>query len=478
MADESGLAGPRDLTDLEEQRQSVLAEIIALRRTRDDLAEEIIAAEARHAQVAERTLEARVRRQILAGEVIALCGERAALIERISALRIAALELETSSAPAGPLPSREMVAPAVPAAMADPEPDVVSEPEVVSDANPEPDTDVAAGMMSASPPPPSAEPAPASGLRDTLVAPSGRVVARWSARARTTVKPRNDSYETGAQTLWRRSEDRIRLSVTGNGLLAAVSDGAGASGLYCGAWAETLVERLPEAPLGTIDDLNRWLDGFCLEFRQTMIAQCKADPPKHSKFVREGSFATLAACWLWANESGVTAHWIGYGDSPVLVFDRTGDEAELVSAHPNGLAAFDRDPHLLNWTVLPDSQRLSGGTVALPRRATVMLASDGIGQFLMLRHLAAAGPSRSPVGGALAGEFRRLAQSGSGRLAAAVKAHAARPGGNVSEIQASIRDSLASDSAFAAMVAARCEEGLLANDDSSLIMIDIDQGRL
>ena len=465
MADDSALDAPRELQEMEERRQLLLSEIFGLRRIRDDLAEEIVTAESRHAQVAERTMEAREKRQILAGEVIALCGERAALIERISALRIAALELEASPSATQPLPCRKMVEPVLPAVMGDPAPEEMQELESPPPPPAEPDAEGAAA------------PVPESDLGGSLLAPSGRVVGKWSARARTTVKPRNDSYESGAQTLWRRSEDRIRFSAAGNGLLAAVADGAGASGLYCGAWAETLVERLPEQPIGTIEELNRWLDGFCLEFRQTMIAQGKGDPPKHSKFVREGSCATLAACWLSADEAGVRAHWLGYGDSPILVFDRSKGEADLVLAHPDGLAAFDRDPHLLNWTVLPDAQRLSGGTVTLPRRATLMLASDGIGQFLMLRHLAAAKPSRSPAGGALAQEFSRLAQSGSGRLAAAVKAHGARAGAGVSSIQASIWDSLADDAAFAAMVAARCEEGLLANDDSSLIMIEIEHGR-
>ena len=471
MADDAPLADDRQLTELEQQRQSLVAEIHELRRTRDDLAAEVIAAEARHVQVAERTLEARERRQSLAGEVIALCGERAALIERISALRIAALELETFPSTELPLPSRGLVAPTVSNVGTG---QAEEESLALEDASPpfaEPAVEA-----------PSVGQAPApfpsqSGLGGTLVTPSGQVVARWAARARTSVKPRNDSYETGGQTLWRRNEDRIRLSPSTTGVLAAVSDGAGASGLYCGAWAEALVERLPETPLGTIDDLNRWLDGFCLDFRQSTITQCKGDPPRHSKFVREGSCATLAACWLKADEATVTAHWLGYGDSPLLVFDRTGGEPELMLAHPGTLAAFDRDPHLLNWTVLPEARHLKQGMVTLPRRATVMLASDGIGQFLMLRHLAVAKPSRLPAAKALAGEFHRLARSGEGRLAAAAKAHAARPVSRASEFQTSLWESLASDPAFALMTAARCEEGLLANDDSSVIVIEIEHGR-
>ncbi len=305
-----------------------------------------------------------------------------------------------------------------------------------------------------------------------LTSASGRVIASLSTRARTAVKPRNDSYDSGDQTLWRRSEDRLRLVCGGTAVLAAVSDGAGASGLFCGAWAEELVERLPVAPLISIDDLNRWLDGFCLKFRQTIQTQCKSDPPKHSKFVREGSFATLSACWLTADETAVTAHWLGYGDSPLLVFDCTGSEPELVLAHPASLAAFDRDPHLLNWMSLPDAQRLSVGKLQLPSRATVVLASDGIGQYAMLRHLAAARRANSATGGALAKEFSRLKQKGEGRLATAIKAHAARPANSAADAYASLWASLSDDASFSEMVANRCDEGLLANDDSTVIMIE------
>ena len=467
MNDERPLVSQRELTELEDQRHLLLSEVAELRRARDMLTEEVAAAEARHAQVAERTLEARERRQNLAGEVIALCGERAALIERISALRIAAIEMEASHHTTIPSSQRSMDAPSVRERIS--EPAMGAEPDTKAETETETETEAAIGT----------DPAPPSDIKKSvgapLTTPGGRVAATWTARARTTVKPRNDSYESGAQMVWRRSEDRIRLSATDQGVLAAVADGAGASGLYCGAWAETLVDRLPTTPISSIDDLNLWLDGFCLEFRKTIVTQCKADPPKHSKFVREGSFATLSACWLGATEKGIAAHWLGYGDSPLLIFDRTGNEVDLILAHPASLAAFDRDPHLLNWTVMPEALRLSAGKVMLPARATVVLATDGIGQYLMLRYLAAARkPARAPVGVGLAEEFRRLSQSAEGRLATAVKAHAARPSSGAPEMLAATWQDLASDGTFAALVATQCDNGLLANDDSSLIIIEIE----
>jgi len=316
------------------------------------------------------------------------------------------------------------------------------------------------------PPPAVAEPVPKP------QSPAPALTPVWAARGQSVTKPRNDSFKDGAATVWRRNEDRFRISETATGVLAAVSDGAGASGLYCGAWAEALVARLPDRPLTGLVDLNGWLDGFCLDFQRGLAAQAKTDPRKHSKFVQEGSFATLAACWLERSGPKVSCRWLAYGDSPLLVFDRTGGEPALVACHPDRLAVFDRDPQLLNWKTLPEPSALKAGEVALPARATVVLASDGIGQYLLLRHLAALQAGNGA--GALLAELRRLAAEPGSRVGAAATAHLAGPPPGFAEELAELGNALATEPAFAALVAARCEAGLLANDDATLIMIDIE----
>lgn len=341
--------------------------------------------------------------------------------------------------------------------------------------------DAAAGT-----PPPQVEPEPIAppkpSSRETMpsepISPAPKA-ARWSARGQSVVKPRNDSFHADGQTVWRRNEDRFRLASTADGLLAAVSDGAGGSGLFCGAWAGALVGRLPGQPLVGIDELNRWLDGFCLDFHREFAGRARADQRKHSKFVREGSFATLAACWLTRTGPAVSCRWLGYGDSPVLVFDRTGDGLSLVAGHPDSLTDFDRDPHLLNWTTLPTPAALKAGEVTLPERATLVLASDGIGQFILLRYLAALqagdgnGARLGMVGGLLA-EFRRLAGDPGSRVGALAAAHLARPAASFAEDMAGIDRALATESAFGALVDARHKDGLLANDDATLIVINLE----
>ncbi len=290
----------------------------------------------------------------------------------------------------------------------------------------------------------------------------------WTAQGRSVVKPRNDSFTAGDKVLWRQNEDRFRLARIPDGVLAAVSDGAGGAGLFCGPWAETLVTRLPRTPIAGVKGLNQWMDGFCLSFRADYAERSKATPARHSKFIREGSFATLVAGWLALRQGRVSLRWLGYGDSQMMVFDRTGRLPVLAASYPATLAALDRAPFLLNWKDLPREASLHGGQIDLPERATVVLASDGIGQYLLLRTLASLG--KPP------GEFLRLA-GGDSKLGQAARAHRAGPAPCVSSELAALRDSLKSDQSFAARVRVLNDRGLLANDDATLIMIDVDFAR-
>ena len=261
----------------------------------------------------------------------------------------------------------------------------------------------------------------------------------WTAQGRSVVKPRNDSFTSGDTVLWRRNEDRFRLVKTPDGVMAAISDGAGGAGLFCGPWAETLVTRLPKSPLAGLKALNQWMDGFCLTFRAEYAERSKATPARHSKFIREGSFATLVAGWLTYRQGRVMLRWLGYGDSQMMVFDRTGRQPVLAASYPTTLSALDRAPFLLNWKDMPREASLHGGEMALPDRATVVLASDGIGQYLLLRTLASLARPASATG--MLGEFQRLS-GGESKLGQAARAHRATPPPCVSTELATLRDSL------------------------------------
>lgn len=295
---------------------------------------------------------------------------------------------------------------------------------------------------------------------------------RLDVFAQSAVKPRNDSYVVGTDRLWRANEDRFHIGLGPDGEFAAVADGAGASGLFCGAWAEALVTGLPDRPIGDLQGLDAWLAGFSLDFRKTYGGRAAADSAKRAKFIREGSCAALAACWLDRTAATPAAApvlaWMAYGDSPVMVFDLTAARPRLVACHPDQLAAFGRDPHLLNWRDVPVAACLRVGRIDLPAKAAVVLASDAIGLFLLFSHFAGGGGSS---GDELAKEFNRLG-AGDSRLSAAARAHMADA--RQTDVIAELRRQLASPADFSAMIHRRCEEGLLANDDATVVMIEIE----
>jgi len=304
-------------------------------------------------------------------------------------------------------------------------------------------------------------------------------VLSCSVAGRTAPKPNNDYFDIDSRRVWRGNEDRVRITEWPDSILAAVADGAGGSGLFCGAWAETLLQHLPMEPLCGWDDLNGWLDGFWEVFRAEYAEQAAADPVRRSKFVREGSCATLMACWLRLDqELGASVHWLAYGDSPFLVFDRSGDGMRLVQHHPPTLNTFDQDPRLLNWKDIPDACDLRTGSMDCPSQATVVLASDGMGQSILLRYLADRccrhEMEKSDPAAGLVREFQVLSEGGSGRLADAARRHLASQVPGFIETLAILRSGLATEESFHDLLQDHHEAGLLPNDDSTLIIIDID----
>lgn len=301
-------------------------------------------------------------------------------------------------------------------------------------------------------------------------------ILQWTIVGQTTAKPRNDYFERGHQVVWRQNEDRFRFAETGTGMRAAVADGAGSSGMYCGAWAETLVNRLPAEPLADHGAVNRWIEGFWQDFSREYKQQASIDPAKSTKFVKEGSFATLVACWLERQDDGFALSWCGYGDSPLLIFDRSGGDAILCHAHPGTLGALAQAPHLLNWKDLAEETHFQGGSVDIKGPATVVLASDGVGQFMLLRYLAdrQALPPKEGPSARMVEEFVRLNQSGNSKLADLARNHSASSGEGFGQELKALKASLQSEAVFLDLIKTHHEAGLLPNDDATLVMIDID----
>jgi len=297
----------------------------------------------------------------------------------------------------------------------------------------------------------------------------------WGARGQSVVKPNNDSFTIGGAEVRRDTEDRFRIDRLSRSLLAAVADGAGGSGLYCGAWAETLVTHLLSRPIADATALDRWMAEFCDGFRRHYAAKAAADSRRRAKFVREGSCATLSACWLAANEDGCTLDWLGFGDSPLLVFDRDADDYAITIWHPRPLAIMDRDPQLLNWKDVAAPAAFHSGRVALPARSTILLASDAVGLYFLAAYVAERGTAdQTPSIQAFRREFLQLSERSGGRLGVAAAKRATMPLRGFAEEMSILRNALRSAESFATWVSQRHQAGLLANDDATAVVIDVD----
>lgn len=308
----------------------------------------------------------------------------------------------------------------------------------------------------------------------------GRLV--WKTLGGTTEKPINDQFKSGDQIVWRKNEDRFRVADSDSYVVASVADGAGSSGMFCGAWAEALVEKLPQSPILDIDGLNGWMDGFWQDFSGEHKQKAQADAVKLNKFVREGSCSTLAACWLSREaDDALRLHWLGYGDSPIYAFDHGEDGPTLINAFPETLGALESDPYLLNWKDLPKESHLKAGQMELKGPTTVVLASDGMGQFVLLRYLADLHFRQQAMGLAsmagssvkLLGEFRQMLNSGSGKLAGLVKNHVETANDGFDTELGQLRAALKTETGFLEKVKDIFDKGLQPNDDSTLVMIDI-----
>ncbi len=301
----------------------------------------------------------------------------------------------------------------------------------------------------------------------------------WPARARMIPKPKNDFLGVEKRAIERRSEDRFRIDKTDDGVLAVVSDGAGSSGLYCGMWAEYIVKHLSDTPIETAEGLDDWMGGFWKEFSDKAKKIAEKHPVKRSKLVKEGSCATMTACWLKQDAGGkVRLDWCAYGDSPMYVFEWEKGFPYLVHCHPLSLALFDMPPHLLNWKDVPRKDQFHHGSMDIGSRMTVVLASDGIGQFVLMKYLAALnhhgveGLPDIPARKFLA-EYRAMLVDGNSKMADLARKHADVAGECLAPEFNALRDSLATVDTFTEAVKEWYSVDLMVNDDSTLIMIDL-----
>ncbi len=168
-------------------------------------------------------------------------------------------------------------------------------------------------------------------------------------------------------------------SVMARGNILAVSDGAGGCGIFAKEWSQYLLDQLPEQPFGAFSDFSTWTDSIWEEFYQARIADMgKYDFFVANKFDNEGSFATLAAVWLEEERM----HWCVYGDSAVFVLNRASSEMQFMST--DDVAAYEKNPPLINWKDLPKESAYRHGTCDLGDDDIVLVASDALSCYITM----------------------------------------------------------------------------------------------
>lgn len=165
------------------------------------------------------------------------------------------------------------------------------------------------------------------------------------------------------------NEDRI--FVTDQYL--ALADGAGGTGIYCGEWAQFLLESLPATPIENFEAFQNWFIDLQEPYLAKIEPIAQTDAYKTKRFYTEGSAATLVVVWL-DNE---TFHWLCYGDSQVFFINDTVKSYPFQTSHDFGGATY-----LLNCFQLPNEQVVQFGKTT-SKNTELLITSDAIGKYLM-----------------------------------------------------------------------------------------------
>ncbi len=156
---------------------------------------------------------------------------------------------------------------------------------------------------------------------------------------------------------------------------AALSDGAGGTGIACHHWAAALVQNLPQEPIRHLEDLVSWLRPLAISF----FEQQEKDLSLHQigKLYQEGSSATLAAVW----KVNTRWHFFGYGDSHWFVF--SPQHQLLLSAPYHSAEQFLGSTYLLNPITQPSPEAICTESWEAEVGNVYFLASDEIAKHIL-----------------------------------------------------------------------------------------------
>ena len=157
----------------------------------------------------------------------------------------------------------------------------------------------------------------------------------------------------------------------------ALSDGTGGGGVFADCWSKYLVEQLPDKPIESYDDFDKWIDGIWEPFYNDCEEKAKAIGGLFlNKFYDEGSFATLVAVWR-------NGQWISYGDSVAFCYDRENGRLK----HSFGrLTEFNNPPYLINCKDPLDEKGFKAGLFNIRPDSIVFATSDALAHYILMMY--------------------------------------------------------------------------------------------
>lgn len=163
----------------------------------------------------------------------------------------------------------------------------------------------------------------------------------------------------------------------------AVADGAGGGGVFAERWSQYLLEKLPDTPIISFEQLDNWVDGIWEQYYNDceQLAKVMGGGMLLSKFYDEGSFSTLAA--IWEHEGKIL--WCCYGDSVAFHYNRKTNELQcsIIS-----LAEFDNPPYLISCNDPLKNEGFSCGEFDRTENSIYFVASDALAHYILMMYMA------------------------------------------------------------------------------------------
>jgi hypothetical protein len=186
-------------------------------------------------------------------------------------------------------------------------------------------------------------------------------------KVRSIVKPNEDNGHC---------EDRVRIGPT----FVALADGAGGQGLFAAAWAEYLLDHVPESPIKSAQAFTQWHNSIKDRFYFEKLEQVKREiPDLQEKFEREGALTTLLVMWYAPGEN--KTYMLSCGDS--ALFCKTKARFWSSIDYPE----FMNNPYLVSCIENYPESKVKIASDTFYKTATYLLCSDTLAQYVQATYL-------------------------------------------------------------------------------------------